>query len=175
LVRYTDANTSATTYVYNTANQLTRSVDPDLRTRRYEYTPGRRLAAVADGAGGRTSYTYDVAGRLKTKTTPRGNVAGANPADFTTTYSYDANGNITSMAHPYPGGGVQAMVTTYDSVNEPVAITDPLGRTTKASYDETGNRVSATDPLGNVRTFTYDGTGRVLTSTDPRGGTTTNA
>lgn len=40
--------------------------------------------------------TYEAAGRMLTLVEPRGNASGANPADYTTTFTYDEAGNLLS-------------------------------------------------------------------------------
>jgi RHS repeat-associated protein len=167
---YTDADTFQSVYDYNDANQLIAEHDPDLRVTSYAYTPGGRLQKQTNGAGNSTTYTYDDAGRTKTVTSPRGNVSGANAADFTTTYSYDGNGNKTAESHPFPGSSTPAVTQyKYDSLNHLVAVTDPLGRTATTSYDAAGNPVTTTDPLGNSSTVTYDADNRVSATADALG------
>ena len=51
---------------------------------------------------------------------PRGNAAGSNPASFTTSYGYDAFGDLTK-------------------------ITDPMGHVTTFGFDPNRNRTSLTD------------------------------
>jgi RHS repeat-associated protein len=171
---YTDANGFQSVYEYDNANELTAAHDPDLRVTTYAYTPGGRTRSRTDGAGDVTSYTYDDGGRLRTMTAPRGNVAGANAADFTTTYTYDTNGNKTSESHPFPGSGTPAVTQyRYDATNHLVATTDPLGHTTTTTYDAAGNVVSATDAFAKASTATYDADNRLATTTDALGHTAT--
>lgn len=171
---YTDANGFQSVYDYNDADQLVAAHDPDLRVTTYAYTPGGRTQKVTDGAGDATTYTFDDAGRTKTVTAPRGNVAGANPADFTTTYTYDLNGNKTSQSHPFPGSATPAVTQyRYDAQNHLISETDPLGHTASTAYDAAGNPVTITDALGKSRTATYDADNRIVTATDALGHTST--
>jgi RHS repeat-associated protein len=171
---YTDANTFQSVYEYDNADRVTVEHDPDLRVVKHEYTDAGRPSKDVDGVGNVTSFTYDEAGRLKTATTPRGNVPGANKADFTTTYSYDANGQKVLDSRPNPAGGPPITVKyEYDALNHPIAVTDPLGRVTRTDFDEAGNQISRTDPLGNVSKTSYDGNNRPITQTDPLGHVTT--
>lgn len=143
-----------------------------------------------------TSYTYDAKGLVKTVTSPRGNVPGANKADFTTEYFYDANDNPIRMRMPYPGGGhtdrdikVDALDRTTASINElnktssfersntgqVDSVTDTKGRTTKMAYDKNGRQTERTD-AGNKTTRTeFDAAGNKIKEISPTGGITTYA
>ncbi len=167
-----DGAGNETVYSYDAANRLTQTRDPAGRTTTTAYTPAGRVASTTDGAGGVTTYQYNVAGRLASTVSPRGNVPGATAANFTTSYGYDWNGNQTSVSHPYPGGGTATTSTRYDPLNRPIAVTDPLGRTTTTGYDSDGNVTLVIDPLNNRTSHTYDLADRPLTSTDERGKTT---
>ena len=168
----TDGNGFLTTYEYDNANRLTRLIDADLRTTRYGYTAGGRLNAVTDGVGNTTTYTHDSAGRVATEVAPKGRAPGADPAQFTTRYGYDFNGNLTTVSHPFPDGGTATVTYQYNSLNELVAAVDPLGHSLRYGYDAAGNVASVTDPLGLTTTATYDGNNRRTSVTDPRGKTT---
>lgn len=54
------------------------------------------------------------------------------PLGHVTTNSYDAKGNLTSVATPAPGGSTPASVTqfTYDALGQLTQITDPLNNVT---------------------------------------------
>jgi RHS repeat-associated protein len=172
LTRYTDPDANPTSYVYDNANRVKTLIDADLRTTGYTYTDGGRLKTVTNGVGDVLTYTYDAAGRFAAKIAPRGKAPGANPADFTTTYGYDFNGNLTSVKHPYPGGGTVETRYTYDPRDLVTSVTDGLGNTTRYGYDRAGNRTNVTDPLGHTTTQGYDGNNRVTSFTDALGKTT---
>lgn len=91
----------------------------------------------------------------------------------TTTYTYDALGNLTSVTRL--AGTPNAVTTsfTYDATYSHVtSVTDPLGHTTQFNYDSKGNLSSITNPLGNRSTFTYNSMGQILSTTNPNGNTT---
>lgn len=165
----------------------------------YAYTDaGRRESESVqmEGTDLTTSYTYDAKGLVKTVTSPRGNVPGANKADFTTEYFYDANDNPIRMRMPYPGGGhtdrdikVDALDRTTASINElnktssfersntgqVDSVTDTVGRTTTMGYDKNGRQTQRTD-AGNKTTRTeYDAAGNKVKQISPTGGITTYA
>jgi RHS repeat-associated protein len=180
-------------------NGLQSRVEGGGRVMTFAYTDaGRRASESVQMKGDdlTTSYTYDAKGLVKTVTSPRGNVPGANRADFTTEYFYDANDNPIRMRMPYPGGGhtdrdikVDALDRTTASINElnktssfersntgqVDSVTDTKGRTTRMGYDKNGRQTERTDS-GNKTTRTeYDAAGNKIKETSPTGGITTYA
>jgi YD repeat-containing protein len=75
---------------------------------------------------------------------PRGHELGANPSDYTTTYTRYVYGEV-------------------------VSVSDPLGHSATVTYDVAGNRTQTADALGRVTQYTYDAAGNLLTSTFPNG------
>ncbi|MFI2487394.1 RHS repeat-associated core domain-containing protein [Promicromonospora kroppenstedtii] len=178
-------------------NGLQSKVEAGGRVMTFAYTDaGRRQAesVVMRGDDLTTSYTYDAKGLVKTVTSPRGNVPGANRADFTTEYFYDANDNPVRMRMPYPGGKhvdrdikVDALDRTTASINElnktssfergntgqVDSVTDTKGRTTTMGYDKNGRQTERTDAGGKTTRTEYDAAGNKIKETSPVGGVTT--
>lgn len=100
----------------------------------------------------------------------------------TTSYSYDANGNVTGITIA-GGGKSRSWAFTYNANGQPLTIngprTDVSDVTTLAYYDcstgnECGQLASITNALGYVTAFdAYDGAGRVIQMTEPNGLVTT--
>ncbi|GAB2476264.1 hypothetical protein GCM10027063_16500 [Promicromonospora xylanilytica] len=180
-------------------NGLQSRVEGGGRVMTFAYTDAGRRASESVRMKGddlTTSYTYDAKGLVKTVTSPRGNVPGANKADFTTEYFYDANDNPIRMRMPYPGGGfttrdikVDALDRTTAAINElnktssfersntgqVDSVTDTKGRTTTMGYDKNGRQTERTD-AGNKTTRTeYDAAGNKIKEISPTGGITTYA
>ncbi|NYI41875.1 RHS repeat-associated core domain-containing protein [Demequina lutea] len=140
----------------------------------------------------RTTYAYDADGHTTSTVDPRGSVPGADPAAFTTTVTYDADGRPVTSTDPLG----RTVTTEYDADGRPVTVTDPAGNVTTTSYnavgwttsvrapgegrthyryDRVGNLTKRIDPLGSETTYTYDAAGRVLTQTDPLGRVTSTS
>jgi len=96
----------------------------------------------------RTEYTYDGQGRLATERTNIVQPVGTGTTDYssarTTSYNYDANGNLLQTTLPDPDGS------------------GPLvSPTTSSTYDALGRKTSDTNQMGQTRTFAYNADGRL--------------
>jgi RHS repeat-associated protein len=136
--------------------------------------------------------TRDERGLPVSTVDPRGTVAGATPAAFTTTYAYDALGQLTTVTAPpvsvesdgQPATTASPMsYTGYNTYGDTVDTRDPRGNITHATYDAAGRPTGttlpsytppgATGPITASTTTAYDLAGRVTATTDGRGNTTT--
>jgi RHS repeat-associated protein len=180
------------------ANGLLKTVFEARRTILYTYTAaGRRASSAIDmkhEADLVTSWTYNAKGLVQSATSPRGNLPGANRADFTTTFVYDNNDNIIQTRRPYPNGQVVTRdykvddldrsvetvdefgkATKFDRANSGLvnSSTDSLGRSTKLSYDPSGRQNGITDAGGSQTKTEYDPAGNKIKTISPTGGVTT--
>ncbi|WP_433381118.1 RHS repeat-associated core domain-containing protein [Actinoplanes sp. CA-142083] len=172
VVRAVDPLDNATTYSYTKVIGRTASVtDPTGSKTEYTYTAAGRRSSVTDALGGRTTLAYDNRGNLSTVVSPRGNVKGANPAQFTTTYTYDFNNNLVRARRPYPGGGFVTVDAGFDEMNRGVTSTNAFGKVTTTKYDNNHQVTSTVDPLGQETSFSYDENGRPTAVTTPGGST----
>jgi RHS repeat-associated protein len=124
------------------------------------------LVKVQEGGKTPTSYTYyEPSGLLASVSSPLPGTSGSGQV-VTTTYSYDALGNLVQEVGP-GNNAAQTETTTYgytqdgnyqqaEALGEPLTITDNLGHTQHLRYDARGNLISAIDALGNETDFSYN-------------------
>ncbi len=132
----------------------------------YTYAPfGKILREKHYDASNQYSYTihntYDDQERLASTTDPLGNC---------TSFTYDANHNLTSITGPNPD---QYKEIVYDQANRPIRISDRQADgstlTIEKKYDRLGQLIAETDACGNETCFEYDVLGRVTTVYHPDG------
>jgi RHS repeat-associated protein len=170
-------------------DDVTAIVDPRGKETEMTYDVYGNMTSVTDPLGNMTTYGYDALGRVETVTQPRGNVEEAEPADFTTTFSYDPAGNILSRVDPLgneskwaydPNGNVESATdanghtTTYeyDAMNRRIRVEHPNEQTEETAYDSNGNVTAQIDGKSSEYTYTYTDRNELETSTDPLGRTT---
>ncbi|MFH2103607.1 MAG: DUF6531 domain-containing protein, partial [Chloroflexota bacterium] len=150
-------------------------------TETHAYDERNALIGVTDPLQASVEKTFDFNFRPQTITDPAGN---------TTTLAWSSNGvNLTRITDP--AGGVTQI--SYDPLNNPISVVDPLGYLTSFTYSGTlltsvrdslggvtsytytaeGYLASVTDPAGNTTTYTYDSFGQRTSLTDPAGNTWT--
>jgi RHS repeat-associated protein len=168
-VSVTDPTGAVVASGYDGSGHLTTSTDALGKETLFTYDKaGHRLTATTP-MGETTTTTYDADGRTHTVVDPRGNAAGADTADFTTTYGYDAAGNATTVTDALG----HTTTTAYDADGRPTTVTDPEGHSTVTAYEEAGRVASVTDALQHATGYTYDPAGHLLTRTDANSHTTT--
>jgi len=160
-----DLNGNRTTYTYDADGNIASERDSLGNTWIYTYIAGTNLLETeTDPLGVITRYEYDAYGNQKKVTRDFGG-----PLENTTSYTYDSQGNLTSITDPLGN----ATVYEYDSVGNLTRETDPVGNVTTFTYDSRGNKLTETDALGNTTTYTYDAIGQVLSVTNALGNITT--
>lgn len=163
LTSRTDPLGNVTSFGYDAAGNRTSETEPLHPVASTAYDKLGNVLSETDAAGNKTTYTYDRAGRPKTEVGPVGNVAGNNPADYTTTTAYFADGLERSSTDPLGN----ATTYGYDANGNRTTVTDPRGKVTTSVYDAGDRLIQSTDPGGGITTYVYDATGRTLSVTGP--------
>ncbi|TFB69807.1 RHS repeat protein [Cryobacterium sp. Hz9] len=156
---------------YNTNGTLATTADANAAVTQYAFSTAGDLSAITTATGRKTTYGYDGAGRPTSTVSSRGNVAGANPGTFTTTYTLNAVGQITQTVAPQ---GITTS-TVYDNAGRATSTTDARGKVTATTYDADGHVTSVQGPDLTIppALLTYDVDGNVLSQTSPAGIVTT--
>jgi RHS repeat-associated protein len=165
-------------YRYDTLGRLAGLTDAsDNLIVSYTYDVVGRLAGQQNGNGTSTSYSYDAAGN----TTAIVNYGPDQLVQSYTNYTYDALGLPIAMATP-------AGTTTYgyDADGQLTSVSLPGGRIITYQYDATGNRIAVIDSgtatfyttnnmnqyvVAGDAHYTYDLNGNLISRTDGTGTT----
>ncbi len=175
-----------TTTTYDVRGLVTRTDYPDGTFQTNLYDSAHRLTGRDLSNGEKLRYTLDNAGRTtKTETFDAQNILSSTTSSVydglnrvtqkidannkVTSYTYDANGNVTAVADP---NGLVTQ-TAYDALNRPILVTDPLAKTTAFAYNAQDKVTAITDPNNNVTTYSYSGFGENTQTVSPDTGTTT--
>lgn len=146
----TDAKGVTATYSYDTANRLTKIEFPDPKDNvSYSYDScanGKgRLCSMTDPAGS-TSYEYTPKGQVSKETRT------IDTNTFVTQYSYDKNGNPTSIT--YPSGRIISYGYTSDKVTQ--LLNNGVALASAITYKPFGNITGLTFGNGIQQTNSYD-------------------
>ena len=106
-----------------------------------------------------TGYTYDVADRVTELVQARGS-----KQETTTTYAYDAAGNLIQTKDACSGTDALGNTTTYeyDLMDRCIKETNAIGKSEKYVYDRNGRLKEVTDREGNLTVYQYDAAGRLI-------------
>lgn len=156
----TDANKHTTTFVRNLLEQPVEIKDPLGRVTKEEFDAAGNLKAVIDSAERKTSYSYDLGGRVSA-------IDYSEAATPDVGFGYDANGQMTSMVD-----GIGESSFEYDPLGRLVRSEDGLGEVVEYGYDLADELTSILYPNGETVSRTYDGAGRLESVSDWLGGTT---
>ena len=117
-------------YAYDACGRVVRCVDAAWGTRSFSYDACGRVVKAVSGVGGTCFFDYDGAGRLLARR------VATSEGFVTTSYAYDAVGNVMS-------------------------VTDPFGAVTKYAYDGAHRCTEVMNPDGSRVSYAYDGAGEV--------------
>ncbi len=181
------SGTETTRYTYDGVGQLIGVSAASGANYTYTYDAAHRLTDITDNLGNRISYTLDAMGnRTKEQTLDAaGNIVQTHSRTFdalnrlyqdigainqTTTYAYDANGNLTNITDPLN----RQSTRSYDALNRLVSNTDAAAGNTRYGYDGQDQLLSVTDPKNLTTQYQRDGLGNLTQQTSPDTGITVN-
>jgi RHS repeat-associated protein len=173
----------------------TSMVDVRGKTWTYGYDTYGNLTATTDPTGRKATSVYNTVGWPLSSVAPAGNAAGGNPAQQTTRFVYDRDGNVVSTSDPTGattqfdydasnnlvarrdpvgvGAPVEQTGYTFDDADELTTVTRPDSTQLTTDYWPDGSIKTQRDGAGNASSYVYDSQGRLATTTDPDGRVTT--
>lgn len=173
-ISLTNPDGRTTRYTYDADNLRLSTQNPDGSVLQNVYNGSRLLTAEIDGLGHTTSFTLDPLERVSTITDPLGRVTTktydlasrlyqASDPQVTTTFSYDAAGQLTAVHY---SDGTPAVTLAYDLLGRRTQMTDGTGTST-FQWDNLNHLIGNTDGSGKHVGYTYDLAGRVLSIAYP--------
>ncbi|RUL72743.1 LysM peptidoglycan-binding domain-containing protein [Dyella choica] len=161
----TDSSTTASytsTYTYQGTTDLISSVtQSDGTTVSYTYTQDAQgvyqVTGVTTGSGSAAQTIALSYGTHSTTVTD-----GLGDA---TTYQTNAQGQLTSVIAPAVNGSSSTTTYTYDANGNLLTSTDPNGAVTTHVYDANGNLLSVEDGAGNTISYTYNAAEQITSKT----------
>jgi RHS repeat-associated protein len=177
-----DARGQTVNYNYDALNRVIQIIYPNKPPISFAYDEGANgmghLTHMMDGAGTTvTSWTYDVHGRVSSKTFRSGTLV------LVTGYSYDAYGRLATLTYPsgkvvqlsYNSNGQVIELDSnglplisgihYQPFGSPKNWTFGNGISTSRGFDQDG-RINAYDLGNRSRQLAYDAAGRITSYTD---------
>jgi RHS repeat-associated protein len=206
---FIDSNGRKVSYTYNAANQVASAVDPigtvtvngttygsasEETDYGYDSLGDVTAQTVKDGSTNlTTTYNYDQRGLRTSMIDPRGNASGGTPANYTTGYTHDAAGQLTTVTgatvNAETNGGTPTPVHPiteygYDTFGDTTSVSDPDGNITSNTYD-VGSQLlgvsqnaytppGSSQPITPTTKYTYTVLGEIASVTDPLNNTSTN-
>jgi len=153
------ASATTETFTYDAANDLTSVTDGNKHKTKYTYENGNRTSMV-DPDEHETKWTYDQTHDVLTITTPNGEK---------TTIARDSRGNAETVSRPAPRSTTQTTTYHYDANGNLTSVVDPLKHTWSYEYNNQGDCTSSTDPEGDKRTYGYSEDSRRTSIVSPSG------
>ncbi len=150
LEQVTNARAQERSFVYDTAGRLSGWTDTDGEVI-ITYDDNDNVLSISS-VQGTASYEYDALDRVKKYSDVLGNTLG---------YTYDAAGNLATLA--YPDG--KQVSYEYDATDRLVKVTDWANRETGYEYDANGRLQQTAYANGTVETRGYDVAGQLTQKT----------
>ncbi|HEY0611959.1 MAG TPA: DUF6531 domain-containing protein, partial [Chitinophaga sp.] len=152
LYREIDEEANVTGYTYDERGNRTHMVLPDGSTYNFVYDAADRLVMSSDPQGGSRTYIYykneKLKGLLHTVTEADGNI---------TIFRYNEQKLLSKVENQED----RKTLLAYDEDYNLCSVTLPGGERSTSAYDAMGHCIARRNPLGQEQLFLYDALGRV--------------
>lgn len=153
-----DGETYFTTYTYEGASTrvagVTQSDGTSLSIGYIEVNGTWRVDHVTDALGHTTGFSYE--GSTTRVTDALGH---------DTLFTHDSQGRLSQVAGPLVNGARPTTSFAYNANGDLTQVIDPMQRSVEMAYDARGNQILQRDAAGNTVTRSYNATNRLLTET----------
>jgi YD repeat-containing protein len=186
-----------TSFGYDLVNQVTTVTAPLSRVTGYAYDTDGKVTTITNPLDQPTQVQWTSDFKVAKVTEPKGVATPTVPDDYTTTYTYNANGYLTSRQNQITERVERTELTYTDSPVDAAdvgnhlsllaTVTTPKGVATptagdfqwRYTYDPAGNPDTVTDPTDAVTDYDYNlagsaNPGTIAKVTDPNGNNTTS-
>lgn len=159
IISSVDPNGQTKVFEYNANNKLTKSILPD-DVLQYSYDAKDQISEITNNSGNRIGYIRDQNDQLITEQN------NWNTIGYTNNYSYDANGNRTSVKstsnqfiaaifNPDTSTQLNQIFYTYDANSRLTRITNYWGDQFDFSFDQ-ANRLNSISRPGSTTSYIYN-------------------
>ncbi len=172
-------------YAYE-SGELSSVTEPGESSARWQfkYNASHEITTMTDGRSGKTVNEYNGSNQVTSQEDPMGHITTFEYEAFQTKITNKATGDVTdeqfdsnglpfAVTRGYSTSSATTETFTYNTMNEPLTVTDGNGHTTEYTYNGVGDRTSRTDTDHDKTEWTYDSTHDVLTVQTPKGELTT--
>lgn len=162
-IRETLPNAKTTTFAYDKNSNLTKVTDPNKNIVVNSYDTLNRLLSrsISTGSGVRgttaEAYSYDSLGRLSSVTST-GQLSGSGEQKSSVTFAYDSLSRLTSETQAVPGQSPVTVSYTYDANGNRTSLSTGIRYLTNYSYDELNRLTNVSYGSGNIADYSYSGT-----------------
>ena len=148
LIQQRDLNGAITSFAYDALNRKITTTDANLKVQEaVTYDEAGRIKTKLDGKGNKTEYLYDSVDNILCTNY----YEGSSTLKFTSTFTYDANGNLLTETVPissYDQTGTIVTSYQYDTVNRPISVV-----TTCADNSKFNQTIGYTYEAGQLTTM----------------------
>jgi RHS repeat-associated protein len=181
LASYTDANDNLTSLSYGAAGVLSTITYPDGTQESFALNNLDETTSLVQRNGEAIDYSYDGNGNITQENfadgtqynysyDAYGDLLTATDSGGTTTFTYNAQGAMTSVT--YPDG--TSLTYTYNAAGQLVKRVDQSGYTLNYVYDAAGRPIQLVDGSNQpISTYTYDAGGNLVRQDNANGTYTT--